>query len=51
MNQPDPKKHKQISFAKSTLRIIGFIVLPWDIVFAATLLVLAEAAGVWEETV
>jgi hypothetical protein len=51
MNHPDPKKHKQISFAKSALRIAGFIILPWNLMLSATMLILAEAAGVWEETV
>ena len=51
MKHPDPKKHKQISFTKSALRIAGFIILPWNLMFSATLLILAEAAGVWEETV
>jgi hypothetical protein len=51
MNHPDPKKHKQISFTKSALRIVGFIALPWSLMLAATFLIFAEVAGIWEETV
>lgn len=51
MNHPDPKKHKQISFVKSAFRFAGYIMLPWNIMFASTLLILAEALGVYEETV
>lgn len=51
MNHPDPKKHKQISFAKSGFRFAGYILLPVDLIAATVFLVLAEALGVYEETV
>lgn len=51
MKHPDPKKHKQVSFAKSGFRFAGLIMLPWNLMFAATLLILAEAFGVYEEMV
>jgi hypothetical protein len=51
MNHPDPKKHKQISFFKSILRITGYVVLPFSLTLSAALLILAEVAGIWEETV
>ena len=51
MNHPDPKKHKQISFIKSIIRIVGFCMLPVHIETGAALLVIAEFAGIWEETV
>lgn len=51
MNHPDPKKHKQISFGKSVVRIVGFALLPWSLKMAAAFLMLAECAGIWEETV
>lgn len=51
MNHPDPKKHKQISFIKSAIRIVGFLLLPWSLKVAAVLLTLAEVVGIWEETV
>jgi hypothetical protein len=52
MKQPDPKKHFQISMAKSILRILAACLLIIDFTslsgvgFAA-----AEMLGIWEETV
>jgi len=48
---PNPAQHKKISFIKSTIRIIGYIVLFMDIPTAAILLILSEALGIIEETV
>ena len=50
--QPDPVKHKYISFAKSGLRIIaGIGLFAGNFVLAGTLLVLAEVLGIAEEMV
>lgn len=51
MNHPDPRKHKHISFSKSAIRIAGFCVLPWNVMLAAILLLIAEGLGVYEEMV
>jgi hypothetical protein len=51
MKHPDPKKHQQISFAKSALRIVGYLLLFINIPAAATILVCSEALGVYEELV
>lgn len=51
MNQPDPKKHQQISFAKSAFRILGYVALPFSLGMAVGLLVFSELLGIFEETV
>ena len=51
MKQPDPKLHQQISFIKSAIRIVGYILIPVDLVSAALVLVLSEVVGIYEELV
>ena len=52
MKQPDARLHQQISFAKSTLRIIAGLSLAWGaFVTAGVLLILAEVLGIVEELV
>ena len=51
MNQPDPKKHQQISFIKSGLRIVGYLLLVISPIAAVTFLIYSEALGVIEEMV
>jgi hypothetical protein len=51
MKQPDPKLHQQISFAKSAIRIGGYIALPFDLTFGVVLLVMSEIIGIIEELV
>ena len=48
---PDPKKHQQISFLKSGIRIIGYVFLPIHIPSAAVLLIISEVVGIIEELV
>ena len=48
---PDAKKHQQISFVKSGIRILGYIFIPFDLVVAVTLLVVSEVVGIIEELV
>ena len=48
---PDPKKHQLISFVKSGIRIIGYMLIPFDIGAAVALLVVSEAVGILEELV
>jgi hypothetical protein len=42
-------RHQHISFAKSIIRILGYSLLPINIVFATTALVLSELLGIIEE--
>lgn len=52
MQQPDPRKHQIISFAKSGLRILAGIFLCANILISAgVLFILAEILGILEELV
>ena len=51
MKHPDPKKHQQISFIKSGIRIVGYILIPFSLVLAASILTLSELIGIYEELV
>ena len=48
---PDPKKHQIISFVKSGIRIIGYMLIPFDLGAAVALLVVSEVVGILEEMV
>ena len=48
---PDAKKHQIISFIKSGIRILGYIAIPFDLVWAASILVASEFIGIIEELV
>jgi hypothetical protein len=48
---PNPKTHQRISFVKSGIRILGYILIPFNIPVAATVLVLSEGIGIIEELV
>jgi len=48
---PDADKHQFISFVKSGFRFLGYAVLPFSLVWAASLLIAAEVLGVVEELV
>lgn len=51
MKQPDPKRHQQISFIKSVLRIAGYAFLVVDLRVATIVLVISEVFGLIEEMV
>ena len=51
MNQPDPTNHQLISFLKSTIRITGYLALPFGIGLGVTILVISELIGIIEELV
>ena len=51
MKQPDPKLHLLISFIKSAIRIVGYILIPINLLSAAIVLVLSEVIGIIEELV
>lgn len=48
---PDPKWHAYISFLKSSVRVVGYGFLPYDLLTAACLLAAAEVLGIAEEMV
>ena len=51
MNYPDAKKHQIVSFIKSFVRILGYCMLPFDMVIATVTLVISEGIGILEELV
>lgn len=48
---PDARKHQQISFIKSGIRILGYGVLWYSLEIAVILLILSEVIGIIEELV
>ena len=50
-NYPDAKKHQLVSFIKSGIRILGYILIPFNLFWAAGILVLSEVVGIIEELV
>jgi hypothetical protein len=51
MEHPNPKRHQQVSFAKSALRITGYLALLVDPITAVIFLVSSEILGILEELV
>jgi hypothetical protein len=51
MKQPDAKKHFYVSILKSTVRIVGYALIPFNIAAAVGILIISEAIGIIEETV
>jgi hypothetical protein len=51
MKQPDAKKHQLVSFIKSGIRLVGYILLPFDLYVAMGVLVVSEIIGIYEELV
>ena len=51
MKQPDAKKHQKISFIKSGIRLLGYILLPFDLGIAMGILIVSEIIGIFEELV
>tara|TARA_R110001599_G_scaffold311835_1_gene519335 strand:- start:720 stop:1010 length:291 start_codon:yes stop_codon:yes gene_type:complete len=48
---PDARLHQKISFIKSGVRILGYCLIPFSLVFATILLILSEVIGIIEELV
>ena len=48
---PNQKWHKIMSFIKSSIRITGYILIPFDLVTAAFVLIFSEIVGILEELV
>ena len=51
LKQPNPKRHQQVSFAKSAIRITGYLALLVDPITAVIFLVSSEILGIVEELV
>ena len=51
MKQPDARKHQKISFIKSGIRLLGYILLPFDLGIAMGILIVSEIIGIIEELV
>ena len=48
---PDAKKHQVVSFIKSGVRILGYLLIPFSLPLAAGILVFSEIIGIIEELV
>jgi len=48
---PNAKKHQIVSFIKSGIRILGYILIPFDLLWAAGILVISELVGIIEDLV
>ena len=51
MQQPDARKHQIVSFIKSAVRILGYGMLPFNLVASVIFLILSEIVGIIEELV
>jgi hypothetical protein len=50
-HMPNQKWHKIISFIKSGIRILGYAIIPFNLVIATGVLILSEIIGIVEELV
>jgi hypothetical protein len=48
---PNQKWHQIVSFIKSGVRIVGYMLLPFDLIIASAVLVVSEVIGIIEELV
>ena len=48
---PDQKWHRRISFTKSGIRIVGYVLIPFNLIAATALLIISEVVGIIEELV
>jgi hypothetical protein len=48
---PDARKHQILSFIKSGIRILGYICIPFSLIWATFILILSEVVGIYEELV
>ena len=51
VEHPDAKKHQMVSFIKSGIRILGYGLLPFNLVASVIFLILSEIVGIIEELV
>lgn len=50
-HHPDARKHQIISFIKSGVRILGYGLIPFNLVYATLVLIFSEVIGIIEELV
>ncbi len=50
-HMPNQKWHNFMSFIKSSIRITGYALVPFDLVTAAIVLIFSEIVGILEELV
>ena len=50
-HHPDARRHQIVSFIKSAIRIVGYVLIPINILSAAIVLVISEVVGIIEELV
>lgn len=50
-HMPNQKWHKYVSFIKSGVRILGYALLPFNLVTATIVLIFSEIIGIIEELV
>lgn len=50
-DHPDAKMHQVVSFIKSGIRILGYLLIPFSLPWAAGILVVSEVVGIIEELV
>ena len=48
---PDARKHQLVSFLKSGIRLLGYILLPFDLYLAMGVLIISEIIVIIEELV
>jgi len=48
---PDQKWHRKISFIKSGIRIVGYTLIPFNLIVATAFLIVSEVVGIIEELV
>ena len=48
---PDARKHQIISFIKSGIRLLGYVLIPFNLTAAVVVLVISEVVGIIEELV
>ena len=48
---PNPRLHQIISFIKSGIRILGYVLIPYSLPIAALVLIFSEIIGIIEELV
>ena len=50
-HMPNQKWHRYVSFIKSGVRILGYALIPFNLGWAVTFLILSEGIGIIEELV
>ena len=51
ISSPNDQKHRNTSFVKSFVRIVGYILIPYYLPLTISILVISELIGVIEELV